>query len=498
MTRHEAGGVRRVDADGADADRAVVSTHFDVDAGHVLDVDRAEGVVRREHRGRAGIQTEHGGRLATTVLADHVLVLVHILGAPDRDITRTGSAKLAEIQAALIETPVCREAVARATRGSGLVLVHLQGARAEPDDTSGGEVAVEVGGLALMHVDVRFGRTGRAELEVGVHRIGRLHDKAAAGDGDGVVLASSTNDVFFGTQGIDDRVILQDSVGRVNPGLVGGGGQSGSERSGVNNHVRTPRYRGEASGAVGQERLVVIAHHPRGDHAVGDGRSTGADDETDVVVDAVRYAEIGGVGRVDDQGRGTRTGERGGLQADAAVAGLAIKEHHAAASNGEIADDFRGDRQGGCATIRAKYAKDGSVERQRRGVTEAIDHRGRAEGAAVEVETAAGVERHRVRVGVRVRTRNKGAVGQVARGVFIAEGELAEDVDGTAGAQGTGGGRRGLVDDEVRTAVDDRAAGVGVEVTRRDRTRAELHLLAGQDLGRAGESTRRDATGAEV
>ena len=108
------------------------------------------------------------------------------------------------------------------------------------------------------------------------------------------------------------------------------------------------------------------------------------------------------------------------------------------------------------------------------------------------------MERHGVRVGVRVRTRNEGAVGQVARDVFITDGELAEDVDGTAGAQGTGGGRRGLVDDEVRAAIDDRAAGVGVEVTRRDRTRAELHLLAGQDLGRAGESTGGDAAAAEV
>ena len=303
MTRHEAGGVRRVDADGADADRAVVSTHFDVDAGHVLDENRAEGVVRREHRGRAGIQTQHGGRLATTVLADHVLVLVHILGAPDRDITRTGSAKLTEIQAALVETPVGREAVARAACGGGLVLVNFRLTRAEQDDASGGDVAVDVSDLALVDVDVRFGRTGRAELEVGVDRIARFDDEAAADDGDGVILAGAAGDVFFDTQSIDDRVVLEDRGGRVDPDLIGGGGQSGRERTVSDLHVRSRGDGSEANGPSGrvvQERLVIVADHPRSDHAIGDGRSTGADDETDVVRRTVRHAEIGGARRVDD------------------------------------------------------------------------------------------------------------------------------------------------------------------------------------------------------
>ena len=89
------------------------------------------------------------------------------------------------------------------------------------------------------------------------------------------------------------------------------------------------------------------------------------------------------------------------------------------------------------------------------------------------------MERHGVGVIIAVSTRDEGAVGEVANRAFIAEGELAEDVDGTAGAQGAGGGGRGLVDDEVRAAVDDCAARVGVQVTRRDRPRTELRLLAG-------------------
>ena len=251
VSRHEAGSIRRVDADCADADGAIVATGIDVDAGLVLHVDRAEGVVRREHRGRARIQTQHRGRLRATVLAGDVPNLVHILGAPDGDITRAGGTELTEIQATLVEAPVRREAVARAARGSGLVFVQVRETRAEHDDASGGEVTVDAGGHALMDVDSRFRRTGRAELEVGVDRAVPLHDEATADDGGGIVLAGAAGDIAIRTQGIDDWIILQRHGGR-DVDLVGGGGQAGRERARGNCHVRSRGDRGEANGPRGR------------------------------------------------------------------------------------------------------------------------------------------------------------------------------------------------------------------------------------------------------
>ena len=223
----------------------------------------------------------------------------------------------------------------------------------------------------------------------------------------------------------------------------------------------------------------MVADHPGGNHAVGGDRSTGADDETDVVVDAVRHAEIGGGASVDEQGGRTGTRERGGLQADAAVAGSTVETQRTTASNRQVTDDFRRDREGRSTAGRTQHAKDGAIEYERGGIAKAIDHRRDVLGAAIELETTARVERHGVGVIIAVSTRDEGAVGEVANRAFIAEGELAEDVDGTAGTQGAGGGGRGLVDDEVRAAVDDCAARVGVQVTRRDRPRTELRLLAG-------------------
>ena len=251
VSRHEAGSIRRVDADCADADGAIVGTGIDVDAGLVLDEHRAKGVVRREHRGRARIQTQHRGRLRATVLAGDVENLVHILGAPDGDITRTGGTELTEIQATLVEAPVRREAVARAARGSGLVFVQVRETRAEHDDTPSADVTVDAGGHALMHVDSRFRVASRAELEVSVDRAVPLHDEATADDGGGIVLAGAAGDIAIRTQGIDDWIILQRHGGR-DVDLIGGGGQAGRERARGNCHVRTGGDRGEANGPRGR------------------------------------------------------------------------------------------------------------------------------------------------------------------------------------------------------------------------------------------------------
>ena len=95
------------------------------------------------------------------------------------------------------------------------------------------------------------------------------------------------------------------------------------------------------------------------------------------------------------------------------------------------------------------------------------------------------MERHRVGVGCRVGARHEGSLGG-GRQVEV-DRELTEDVDRATGAERAGRGRRGLVDDEVRGTVDDRTAGVGVQVIRLDRTHTPLRLLAEEQLGRAGE-----------
>ena len=74
--RHEAGGVGRVEAEVRDLDRAVIGCMIHIDTGLVLDEDRAERVTRGEHRGRVGVETEHGHGLLAAIHADQRIKLI--------------------------------------------------------------------------------------------------------------------------------------------------------------------------------------------------------------------------------------------------------------------------------------------------------------------------------------------------------------------------------------------------------------------------------------
>ena len=162
----ESRAIRGIQAEVADDDRTVIRTWIDIEAGAVLHEERAEGILGRQHRGRVGIEPQHGDILRAAIHAGHPTQSIIIRAAPDGDATGTSRPKLIEVQAALVEGPIGGQARPRPAGRVGLVLENFQNTRAELDDLSGGNIAVELVRLVVRRVNIRIARAGGAELKV--------------------------------------------------------------------------------------------------------------------------------------------------------------------------------------------------------------------------------------------------------------------------------------------------------------------------------------------
>ena len=372
---------------------------IDIDTGLILDEDGAERVTRGQHRGRVGVETEHGHGLVAAIHADQRFKPASILSSPDGDVTRTRGAELFEVQATLIEVPIRGEALPRSAGGIGLVLVDAEETRAELDDASGGDVAVELRGRVITREPEGFARTRRAEAEMGVDGEVTVGDQAAARDGEGIELARSAAQALVGPQGVDGGVIPQERVSR-GDGNLGGDGVEADREGAAGHGVFEDRHGTETvQCGVIEEVVVAPADHPRIHHAVGDRRSGSGDEEAEVVSGAVGDAEEAGIARLEGQRAEVHAVQRGDGERRGAVALPSIQAEGATSGDIKGPDDF-GRSQGRTGTVRSEHAQHGAVQGQRRGIAVTVDHRvSRWRGLPVaDFETAARV--HDQAVGV--------------------------------------------------------------------------------------------------